>query len=368
MTSRSRMMIENISNSGSNPTLGTFISNSFPIIKTCKNNPKLKSKTLCLGLLSSFYYRLSLFSSLKTYLRHSTKSTRCRYNNNNNNYIYLLSLLFVMALYIKSCTAQEIKSRALKLDISKYHNYEEMTKFLKDCVELFPHIAQLHSIGTSSQNRTLWALEISESVGVETPGKPNFKYVANMHGNEAVGRELLLKLAQYLLMNYNRTGTDRVTQILKSTSVYLMPSMNPDGFEIAKERDCAGTIGRYNAHGVDLNRNFPDQFDVNKTLALNLTEPETQAMLDWLAKKHFVLSANLHGGSVVAVYPFDDAIPHESSGHYSKSPDDAVFQYLAHVYADHHKTMHKGNICHYDNFTKTRGITNGAYWYDVPGK
>lgn len=361
------MMIENTSNSGSNPTLGTFISNSFPIMKTCKNNPKLK--TLCLGLLSSFYYRLSLFSSLKTNLRHSTKSTRCRYNNNNNNnYIYLLSLLFVMALYItKSCTAQETKSRALKLDISKYHNYEEMTKFLKDCVEFYPHIAQLHSIGTSSQNRTLWALEISESVGIETPGKPNFKYVANMHGNEAVGRELLLKLAQYLLINYNRTGTDRVTQILKSTSVYLMPSMNPDGFEIAKERDCAGTIGRYNAHGVDLNRNFPDQFDVNKTLALNLTEPETQAMLDWLAKKHFVLSANLHGGSVVAVYPFDDAIPHESSGHYSKSPDDAVFQYLAHVYADHHKTMHKGNICHYDNFTKTRGITNGAYWYDVPG-
>ena len=320
-------------------------------------------------MLSSFHSRLlTMFSSFKQKNPcYYSQLTRCRYNH--YYYRYLLSLLLVMALYItKGCTAMETHGRTLKLNINQYHNYEEMTKFLKDCTELYPHIAQLHKVGTSVQNRSLWALEISDSVGVETPGKPNFKYVANMHGNEAVGRELLLKLAHYLLVNYNRSGTDRVNQILKSTSVYLMPSMNPDGFEMARERDCTGTIGRYNAHRVDLNRNFPDQFDVNKTLALEFLEPETQAILDWLSQKHFVLSANLHGGSVVAVYPFDDAGIHATTGQYSQSPDDTVFQYLAHVYADHHKTMHKGNICPDDNFTKTRGITNGAYWYDVPGK
>ena len=43
------------------------------------------------------------------------------------------------------------------------------------------------------------------------------KYVANIHGDEAVTRELLLALAQHLVWNY---GTNqRVTQLLNNTEV-----------------------------------------------------------------------------------------------------------------------------------------------------
>ena len=34
-------------------------------------------------------------------------------------------------------------------------------------------------------------------------GKPNVKYVANMLGNGAVGRELVLHLILYLVQNYD---------------------------------------------------------------------------------------------------------------------------------------------------------------------
>jgi len=34
-------------------------------------------------------------------------------------------------------------------------------------------------------------------------GKPNVKYVANMHGNEAVGREMMLHLILHLVQNYD---------------------------------------------------------------------------------------------------------------------------------------------------------------------
>lgn len=93
--------------------------------------------------------------------------------------------------------------------------------------------------------------------------------------------------------------------------------------------DASGVTGRANAHGIDLNRNFPDQFrndGVNQK-----QEPETLAVMSWVSSIPFVLSANLHGGSLVANYPYDDSV--EGTSVYSKSPDDAVFKELAEAYS-----------------------------------
>ena len=57
--------------------------------------------------------------------------------------------------------------------------------------------------------------------------KPMMKLIANMHGNEAVGRELMLALSAYLLENFS---TDqRVRNIVSQTDIHIMPSLNPDG-------------------------------------------------------------------------------------------------------------------------------------------
>lgn len=59
---------------------------------------------------------------------------------------------------------------------------------------------------------------------------------------------------------------------------------------------------RYNARGLDLNRNFPDYFKQNN----RRTQPETEAVKEWVSKIQFVLSGSLHGGALVASYPFDN--------------------------------------------------------------
>lgn len=59
---------------------------------------------------------------------------------------------------------------------------------------------------------------------------------------------------------------------------------------------------RYNARGFDLNRNFPDYFKQNN----KWSQPETEAVKEWVSKIQFVLSGSLHGGALVASYPFDN--------------------------------------------------------------
>lgn len=69
-------------------------------------------------------------------------------------------------------------------------------------------------------------------------------------------------------------------------------------------------VGRNNANNVDLNRDFPDRLDeqLQRRPRGRKRQPETVAMMNWILRQPFVLSANLHGGAVVASYPYDNSL------------------------------------------------------------
>lgn len=113
--------------------------------------------------------------------------------------------------------------------ITSYTHYEELQRLFHSLAEKYPHLARVFSIGKSVEGRELLVLEISENVNHRSPGEPMVKYIANMHGDEAVGRQLLIILGQHLLNEYGKD--QRITKLVNQTDIYLMPSMNPDGFE-----------------------------------------------------------------------------------------------------------------------------------------
>lgn len=116
-----------------------------------------------------------------------------------------------------------------------------------------------------------------------------------------------------------------------------------------------------NAKNFDLNRNFPDFFQKNN----KAEQPETAAVRRWIHSIPFVLSANFHGGTVVANYPYDN----NRSGQRKKSisKDDDVFTHLAKTYAKKHPTMKNNKQCNEKNSVFRNGIVNGAEWYPVQG-
>lgn len=256
-------------------------------------------------------------------------------------------------------------------NLHKHNNNRELEIILESLNKQYPKLTRLYSIGESVNGKKLLVLEISDQPGVHQLMKPEFRYIGNIHGNEVVGRELLLHLAKLLLENY---GTNElVTSLINSTRIHLLPSMNPDGYEKSIEGDCESEIGRANANDFDLNRNFPDRFGT--TNENKDTQPEVAAIMNWSHEYPFVLGANLHGGSLVANYPYDGNRAKENNL-YTAAPDDKLFVHLAKTYSSNHRTMYKGEHC-YDicgadktsllNERFKDGITNGAKWYVLYG-
>ena len=72
---------------------------------------------------------------------------------------------------------------------------------------------------------------------------PEFKYIANMHGNEVVGKEILLRLIVFfcdvLRNEEHEVPSDKfdklkIKWLLYNTDIHIMPSMNPDGWKLAE--------------------------------------------------------------------------------------------------------------------------------------
>ncbi len=115
--------------------------------------------------------------------------------------------------------------------------------------------AQYRIVGTSVQQRPIMCLVLGDGSDVTL-------IMATIHGNEAAGTPLVRRLAWYLRQR---------PQMLAGRKVVLMAVANPDGMANGR---------RYNAKGVDLNRNFEAANRVNskQTGLTALSEPEARSI------------------------------------------------------------------------------------------
>jgi hypothetical protein len=164
--------------------------------------------------------------------------------------------------------------------------YDEHVAFMNQLATDYPDLVTIFSLGDSVEGRPMWCMKITGATG-EVPG---VMYHGAQHGSEPTGAMAVEFIAHHLLTNY---ATDPDIQwLVDHVEWYLLPMMNPDGYVAYR---------RYNANGVDLNRNWGGPGGAQNPFS----QPETAAMRDFF-ESHPQVRAHIdfHGYVPWLIWPW----------------------------------------------------------------
>ncbi len=106
------------------------------------------------------------------------------------------------------------------------HKYESFTLSLRELADEYPDLLHLSSLAQSREGRDVWLMEISLLEKEQRPDYPAILITAGLEGEHLLGSEIALAYLQRLV-----DELDEHEAWLKTTTVYLIPRLNPDAVE-----------------------------------------------------------------------------------------------------------------------------------------
>ncbi|XP_048480767.1 carboxypeptidase B isoform X2 [Plutella xylostella] len=210
--------------------------------------------------------------------------------------------------------------RGHKMTWKQYHRLEDIHQFMDYLAKTYPSIISVNSIGKSHEGRDLKVLRISD-------GKPTNKAVwidGGIHAREWISPATVTYFINQFAENFDVESDD-----VKNIDWYILPVVNPDGYEFThlgdrlwrKNRKPQGTTRV--CFGADLNRNFGYRWG-GKGSSNNpcsdiyrgsraFSEPETKAVSDFINNSavNFTAYLTYHSYGQYILYPwgYDSVVP-----------------------------------------------------------
>jgi predicted deacylase len=202
-----------------------------------------------------------------------------------------------------------------------YHTNEELIALTDGHVERAGARAALAEIGATVEGRPIRAVTLAGPGRAPDPARPQALVAANIHGNEVIASEVALAI-QELAVEAAPGGP--AAALLEAADLTVVAAVNLDARAGAAAALAAGSLRgvsrRQNAHGVDLNRNFPvpsNARDVWYPLAgtsirrlpwyrgpAPLSEPEARALVGLADRLRPAAAINLHSVGRFFLYPY----------------------------------------------------------------
>jgi hypothetical protein len=203
-----------------------------------------------------------------------------------------------------------------------YFTYAEMAAKMNALESAYPTLVDVFSIGNSANGNPIYAVKISGNVSA-TESEAEVLFTGLQHAREAIGGTSLIFFMQYLAEHYNTDS--RIKQLVDNRAIYIIPCVNPDGYMF----NYGGSSGSYPVTGgglwrknrrntgggaanigVDLNRNYGIDWGncsgATSSCGSNVktddtyygtsafSEPETQAIRNFVQSRHFVTAIDQH--------------------------------------------------------------------------
>lgn len=179
------------------------------------------------------------------------------------------------------------------VELGKRYTADEILEKAKALAETYPKHLSYRSVGESHDGREIPGILLGNS-------KKCLLVSGGIHGRESINPILLLRMIEeYALLRENEYGDPGLEcgqELLRNYSIFFLPLVNPDGYEIALRgfsviqnpvlRQSVQMVGipyqewKENGRGVDINRNFPCiSYLARGRMGEAASERETQALL-----------------------------------------------------------------------------------------
>ncbi len=221
-----------------------------------------------------------------------------------------------------------------------FPTYTETLGILDQMRAQYPHLITARSaIGQTSEGRSLWMVELSDNPGVDE-GEPETFYMGLLHGSEPLGLATSLYTMWYLLEQY---GTNpEVTYLLDNRRLFVVPIVNPDGYEYNLAYSTPGGAWEKNRSlingfrfGVNLDHNFGFRWNFGGSSCGNesldcfrgfapFSELETQALRTFVNSRRLRTSLSYHSFHNSAYRAEAGRFVYAPWGHESLAPPEAA--------------------------------------------
>ncbi|XP_046643400.1 carboxypeptidase B-like [Daphnia pulicaria] len=219
-----------------------------------------------------------------------------------------------------NATIRNSKTAPYNMTWTSYHRLSDIYGYMNYLAVTYPSLVSLINIGTSYEKRPLYVLRISNS---SSPGKNSAIWIdAGIHAREWIAPAV----ASYFIQQLVEVPAN--AKLLTNVDWYIMPVVNPDGYEYTFVTDrlwrkTRSLTSSSSCRGVDPNRNFGYKWgglgtstnpcsDIYKGTKA-FSEPETNATSNFILGKanQIKLYLTLHSYGQYALIPwgYDVAYP-----------------------------------------------------------